>query len=45
MLSKQSGDGVDAEEGDYGYGMWKVEFIRGEQYRYVEYIRKRWVNN
>ena len=29
MLSKQSGDGIDAEEGYYGYGMWIIDNPNG----------------
>lgn len=30
MLSKQSGDGDDAEEGYYGYGMWIINNPGGQ---------------
>lgn len=36
MLSKQSGDGVDAEEGYYGYGMWIIDNPEGKDYAYFQ---------
>lgn len=30
MLSRQSGDGADAEEGYYGYGVWIIESEKGD---------------
>ena len=36
MLSKQSGDGQDAEEGWYGYGVWIIENPSGKDYVYMQ---------
>ena len=36
MLSKQSGDGIDAEEGYYGYGMWIIDNPNGRDYAYFQ---------
>lgn len=36
MLSKQSGDGVDAEEGYYGYGVWLIDNPNGKDYAYFQ---------
>lgn len=36
MLSKQSGDGVDAEEGYYGYGVWLIDNPNGRDYAYFQ---------
>lgn len=36
MLSKQSGDGADAEEGYYGYGMWIIDNPNGKDYAYFQ---------
>ena len=36
MLSKQSGDGMDAEEGYYGYGVWIIDNPRGEDFAYFQ---------
>lgn len=36
MLSKQSGDGIDAEEGYYGYGVWIIENPDGSDYAYFQ---------
>lgn len=36
MLSKQSGDGVDAEEGYYGYGVWLIDNPNGKDYVYFQ---------
>ena len=36
MLSKQSGDGIDAEEGYYGYGVWIIENPGGGDYAYFQ---------
>lgn len=36
MLSKQSGDGIDAEEGYYGYGVWLIDNPDGSDYAYFQ---------
>lgn len=36
MLRKQSGDGIDAEEGYYGYGVWIIDNPDGEDYVYFQ---------
>ena len=36
MLSKQSGDGDDAEEGYYGYGMWIIDNPSGKDFAYFQ---------
>ncbi len=36
MLSKQSGDGADAEEGYYGYGMWIIDNPNGKDFAYFQ---------
>lgn len=36
MLSKQSGDGIDAEEGYYGYGVWIISHPAGKDFAYVQ---------
>ncbi len=36
MLSKQSGDGSDAEEGYYGYGMWIIDNPNGKDFAYFQ---------
>lgn len=36
MLSKQSGDGDDAEEGYYGYGVWIIDNPKGTDYAYFQ---------
>lgn len=36
MLSKQSGDGTDAEEGYYGYGVWIIE---NKESNYIPYFQ------
>lgn len=36
MLRKQSGDGIDAEEGYYGYGMWIIENPHGMDFAYFQ---------
>ena len=36
MLSKQSGDGMDAEEGYYGYGVWVIDNPDGKDYAYIQ---------
>lgn len=36
MLSKQSGDGLDAEEGYYGYGVWIIDNPDGKDYAYFQ---------
>ncbi len=36
MLSKQSGDGADAEEGYYGYGMWIIDNPNGQDFAYFQ---------
>lgn len=36
MLSRQSGDGMDAEEGYYGYGVWLIDNPNGKDYAYFQ---------
>ena len=36
MLSKQSGDGMDAEEGYYGSGVWVIDNPDGKDYAYIQ---------
>ena len=36
MLSKQSGDGANAEEGYYGYGMWIIDNPNGRDLAYFQ---------
>lgn len=36
MFARQSGDGQDAEEGWYGYGVWLIENPKGRDYVYVQ---------
>lgn len=36
MLSKQSGDGIDAEEGYYGYGLWLIDHPNGKDFAYFQ---------
>ena len=36
MLMKQSGDGLDAEEGYYGYGMWIIDNPQGKDFAYFQ---------
>ena len=36
MLSKQSGDGIDAEEGYYGYGVWVIDNQNGKDFAYFQ---------
>ena len=36
MLRKQSGDGSDAEEGYYGYGMWIIDNPNGKDFAYIQ---------
>lgn len=36
MLSKQSGNGIDAEEGYYGYGVWIIDNPDGRDFAYVQ---------
>ena len=36
MFSKQSGDGIDAEEGYYGYGVWLIDNPDGKDYVYFQ---------
>ena len=36
MLSKQSGDGLDPEEGYYGYGVWIIDNPVGKDYVYMQ---------
>lgn len=36
MLSKQSGDCVDAEEGYYGYGVWIIDNLNGKDLAYFQ---------
>lgn len=36
MLSKQSGDGIDEEEGYYGYGMWIIDNPNGKDFAYFQ---------
>lgn len=36
MLNKQSGDGMDAYEGYYGYGMWIIDNTQGRDFAYFQ---------
>lgn len=36
MLRKQSGDGQDAEEGYYGYGVWIIDNPKGRDFAYFQ---------
>lgn len=36
MLSKQSGDGGDPEEGYYGYGVWIIDTLKGRDIPYFQ---------
>lgn len=36
MFRKQSGDGIDAEEGWYGYGVWLINHPAGKDYVYFQ---------
>lgn len=36
MLSKKSGDGIDAEEGYYGYGVWIIDNPNGKDLAYFQ---------
>lgn len=36
MLSKKSGDGEDAEEGYYGYGLWIIDNPAGKDFAYFQ---------
>lgn len=36
MLKKQSGDGIDAEEGYYGYGVWIIDNPDGQDFAYFQ---------
>ncbi|MCM1538815.1 MAG: beta-lactamase family protein [bacterium] len=36
MIRKQSGDGVDVEEGYYGYGMWIIDNPNGRDFAYFQ---------
>lgn len=36
MFTKQSGDGADAEEGYYGYGVWIIDHPCGEDFVYFQ---------
>lgn len=36
MLSKQSGDGIDAEEEYYGYGVWIIDNPAGKDFAYFQ---------
>ena len=36
MLSKKSGDGIDAEEGYYGYGVWIIDNPNGKDLVYFQ---------
>lgn len=36
MLSKKSGDGQDAEEGYYGYGVWIIDNPKGQDFVYFQ---------
>ena len=38
MFSKQSGDGKDPEEGYYGYGVWIIDNLDGQDYVYMQGI-------
>ena len=36
MLCKQSGDGIDTEEGYYGYGVWIIDNPNGKDFAYFQ---------
>ncbi len=36
MFSRQSGDGIDSEEGYYGYGVWLIDNPDGKDYVYFQ---------
>lgn len=36
MLKKQSGDGIDVEEGYYGYGVWVIDHPDGKDFVYFQ---------
>lgn len=36
MISKQSGDGADPEEGYYGYGVWIIDNPKGKDFAYFQ---------
>lgn len=36
MLTKQSGDGIDEEEGYYGYGVWIIDNQKGKNFAYFQ---------
>ncbi len=36
MLSRQSGDGIDKEEGYYGYGVWIIDNPKGKDFAYFQ---------
>lgn len=36
MISKQSGDGADPEEGYYGYGVWIIDNPKGTDFAYMQ---------
>lgn len=36
MLHRQSGDGIDAEEGYYGYGVWVIDNPQGKDFAYFQ---------
>lgn len=36
MFTKQSGDGIDAEEGYYGYGIWIIDNPCGKDFVYFQ---------
>ncbi|MBQ9887594.1 MAG: beta-lactamase family protein [Lachnospiraceae bacterium] len=36
MFSRRSGDGADAEEGYYGYGVWIIANLKGQDYVYFQ---------
>jgi CubicO group peptidase (beta-lactamase class C family) len=36
MISKQSGDGADPEEGYYGYGVWIIDNRDGTDHAYMQ---------
>lgn len=36
MICKQSGDGLDAEEGYYGYGVWIIDNPKGRDFAYFQ---------
>ena len=38
MFSKQSGDGIDPEEGYYGYGIWIIDNPQGADFIYMQGI-------